>query len=246
MDERPFFIFNTLEYSDQDFLALEKFSAEKFSVEGIVFTASDLKLKSLMTDALKKEFASPSDDFVRMIGRRIHEGNLTAEVRTRFSSLISSCISDILRDQASQRLKEALDRSPQAATPAPALTPLAPPPAQAAAVAQNGADDSVKTTEEEFEAFRIIRAILRKDVDVKRVAIRDAASYCAILFDDNNRKPIARLYLEGKKKRIGIFQNKSENRFDVDGLDDIYRYSDELRSVVLSYLQPNGQAAPAP
>jgi hypothetical protein len=70
------------------------------------------------------------------------------------------------------------------------------------------------------------------------VVARDNASYCAILFDDNNRKPIARLYLEGKNKRIGIFQNKSETRHFIESIEDIYNHSEEIQTAVKSYLVP--------
>jgi hypothetical protein len=38
-----------------------------------------------------------------------------------------------------------------------------------------------------------------------QVVQRDAKSYMAVLLDDNNRKPIARLYFNRKQKYIGIF-----------------------------------------
>ncbi|WP_439595068.1 type I restriction endonuclease [Falsiroseomonas sp.] len=235
MDDKPFFIFSVLEYADADLAELEKFSASKFSVNGIISAASDLKLKSLISDALRKEFAQPTEEFVRMIGRRVHEGNLTAEVRQRYGAMILSCIADILRDQANQRLKDAIDR-PAASTTA--LGASTPPPVADAKPAEETAG-AIKTTEEELEAFRTIRAILRKNVDVRRVMIRDAASYCAVLLDDNNRRPIARLYLEGRKKRVGIFVNKVETRHEIGSLEDIYSLGDELQKAVAGYLSPD-------
>jgi hypothetical protein len=237
MDEQPFFIFSVVEYGDQDLTELEKFAAANFSVDGIISAASDLKLKSLITEALRREFMTPSDEFARMIGKRVMTGAITADVRTRLSNLIVSCVTDILRDQANQRLKDAIDR-PSALLPAGSVvsaTLPAPPVPETLASA-----DPVRTTDEERDAFRIIQAILRKDIDVKRVAARDNASYCAILFDDNNRKPIARLYLEGKNKRIGIFENKAETRHDIGAIEDIYRYSDEIQASVKSYLTSVG------
>ncbi|MEE0935313.1 MAG: type I restriction enzyme HsdR N-terminal domain-containing protein [Methanobrevibacter sp.] len=50
------------------------------------------------------------------------------------------------------------------------------------------------TTEEEREGFYIVRAILSEIIDTSRVTMRDRISYCGILFDDNNRYPICRLY----------------------------------------------------
>lgn len=232
MDEQPFFIFSILEYNDQDLVEFEKFSASSFSVDGILAAASDLKLKSLISETLRQEFSAPSDEFTRMIGRRIHAGNLTSEIRARFSTLIVSCIADILRDQANQRLKAAIDRpAGDAATVSGAGPGVAPSqPAESVSIS-----DSKNTTEEEFEAFRIIRAIVRRDIDSKRIHMRDAASYCAILLDDNNRKPIARLYLEGKKKRVGTFKDRVETRHDIESVDDLYSLADEFVAAAKAY-----------
>lgn len=232
MDDKPFFIFSLLDYSDQDFAELEKFSASNFSINGIISAASDLKLKSLITEALRKEFTQPTDEFVRLIGRRVHEGNMTSEVRARYGTMIVACIGDILRDQANQRLKEAID-GPRLGQAAPAVPVVALPEVDAAQE-----KDGIVTTEEEQEALRIVKAILRKDVDLKRIFIRDAASYCAVILDDNNRRPICRFYFNAKKKRVGIFVNKEENRHDIAALEDIYGLGDEIQKSIKSYLAP--------
>ncbi len=58
----------------------------------------------------------------------------------------------------------------------------------------------VTTTTEELKGFHIIRAIVRGIVPTKRIFMRDAQSYCAILLDDNNRKPICRLRFNNSEK----------------------------------------------
>lgn len=235
MDEKPFFIFSVIEYGENDLIELEKFSAANFSIDGIISAASDLKLKSLITETLRREFSAPSDEFSRMIGKRVMAGTITADVRARLSTLIVSCFADILRDQANQRLKDAMDRP----APGASSVQIGQSTSSAAPASETPASaDPVRTTDEERDAFRIIQAILRKDVDVRRVVARDNASYCAILFDDNNRKPIARLYLEGKNKRIGIFHNKSETRHPIESIEDIYNHSEEIQTAVKSYIIP--------
>ena len=234
MDDQPFFIFSISDYNDQDLIEFEKFSAASFSVDGIIAAASDLKLKSLISETLRQEFSSPSDEFTRLIGRRIHSGNLTAEIRVRFSALIAACISDILRDQANQRLKAAIDR-PAGDTATVAASGASPGVTSSQLGEAVAASDSKNTTEEELEAFRIIRAIVRREVDSKRIHMRDAASYCAILLDDNNRKPIARLYLEGKKKRVGTFKDRVETRHDIQSVDDLYSLADEFVAAAKGY-----------
>lgn len=67
--------------------------------------------------------------------------------------------------------------------------------------------------------------------------MRDAKSYCAILFDDNNRKPICRLRLNSATKMsIGLFDEKEENIIVIAEMSDIYKHADKLRKTTLAYI----------
>ena len=97
-------------------------------------------------------------------------------------------------------------------------------------------DDGIVTTEEELQAFYIVRAIAAEIVDPSRIAIRDQKSYCGILFDDNNRKPICRLGFDGRQKWVILFdENKQEMRVNVDKPEDLYRYRGDLIAVIKNY-----------
>lgn len=84
----------------------------------------------------------------------------------------------------------------------------------------------------------IVRAILCGTVNLDRVVERDAQSYFAILFDDNNRKPICRLHFNGGKKYIETFdEQKNGTKHPVDTLSDIYNVAQELKNIVEFYLK---------
>ena len=51
--------------------------------------------------------------------------------------------------------------------------------------------NEITTTDDELQAFMIVRAITSRVVDADRITLRDAKSYCGIFVDDNNRKPVA-------------------------------------------------------
>ena len=92
------------------------------------------------------------------------------------------------------------------------------------------------TTHEEREGFYIVRAILRPVVDVERVAMRDTKSYCGILLDDNNRKPICRLHFNSQQKYIGVFNDqKNETRIPIANLNEIYNHTEQIRGTVGLY-----------
>ena len=109
---------------------------------------------------------------------------------------------------------------------------------------QPGTDDAksarlVVTSDEEIEGFQIIRAIVCSEVAVRRVAARDTQTYFGVLLDDNNRKPIARLWFNRSKRYLGVFdENKMESRSPIDTPQDIYNHADILRKTVARYLNP--------
>jgi hypothetical protein len=89
----------------------------------------------------------------------------------------------------------------------------------------DGAAEATFTSEDEVAGFNIIRAIGARLVDPKRIVMRDAKSYCAVLLDDNNRKSIARLHFNSPTARyLGTFTGKDETRLPVIDPVDIYKH----------------------
>ena len=68
--------------------------------------------------------------------------------------------------------------------------------------------------------------------------MRDNQSYCAILLDDNNRKPVCRLRFNNTQKlAVGIFSaDKTEERFALDEIDDLYTFAEKLKATVALHL----------
>jgi hypothetical protein len=99
-------------------------------------------------------------------------------------------------------------------------------------------ETQTSTSVEELEGYHSVKAILRELIDPKRIFIRDAQSYCAILLDDNNRKPICRLDFNNPKRlRIRVFkENKEQIIFDLSTVDDIFNYANDLKESVKAYL----------
>lgn len=90
-----------------------------------------------------------------------------------------------------------------------------------------------------------MKSILHDTIDLSRIAMRDRISYCGILLDDNDRKPICRLYFNKTPKYLGIFEalkteirradDRTENGVQIDSVNDIYQYADKLKSICLAY-----------
>ena len=224
MDERPFFVFELADLQPSKLIELRKFAASQFALDTILSTATDLKYRALIETEISRELEAPSDEIVELLARRVYDRRLTAPVRDWFKGLVNQAIQSTLRTMVKKRLSNALEvtstdkEPPELNQPTPDLS------------------DEIETTPEEQEAFGIIRAIVRESVDVTRVILRDQKSYCGILLDNNNRKPICRLHFNGKsKKYVGIFSNKTEERIEISRLEDIFKLADQLKATVHGY-----------
>jgi hypothetical protein len=152
-------------------------------------------------------------------------------VREQFTEITRSAVQDFIRDRVRERLESALARETMPVTAGIPGEGTSPP--QATAPEE---DSDIVTTAEEIEGFHIVRAILSEIVDPARVVLRDVKSYCGILLDDNNRKPICRLHFNGAQKYLGLFDaEKSEDRQPLERVRDIYRFGRRLRESVTRY-----------
>lgn len=230
MDEKPFLEFNLLDFKDQDVDELKKFAKSAFDVDKILVTANDLKYTRAIQNQIAEWMINPSDDLVRILsvdhlsGRR-----LTPAVKEQFTSIIKRAFQQLIGDRINDRLRVAMSPDQSPATAQQAL-PVEQEPAT------NDDGSAIVTSPEEIEGFHIVRAILRGTIDSKRVVMRDAQSYCAVLLDDNNRKPICRLRFNNTSRlAIGLINGKTEEKFPIADLDDIYNYAEQIKAAALSY-----------
>lgn len=160
---------------------------------------------------------------------------MTPAVKQQFTDLVKRALHLFISERLSDRLKTALAQESGEVTvvPAEAIPLEAPTESIAVALEMKGRQDRIVTTAEELEAFYLVKAILRKAVEPTRIFHRDAISYFSILLDNNNRKTICRLYLDGPKKYLSFLtDDKKEERIPIASLNDIYGYTERLRGIV--------------
>lgn len=226
MDEKPFLEFNISEIKDNQIEELKKFHKAVFDAESITNTASELKYTNELKHLLQQELANPSPDFVKHFARQVYPSVVTAKVLEQFTNLTKKSIQQHISDLITERLKTALTKEDEKVKE------------QEAIQAEQAKADEIKvvTTEEELEGFMIIKTILRQKISATRVTFRDAQSYFAILLDDNNRKTICRLYLNGSKKYfVTLDEQKKEVKSEITTLDDLFSHSETLLKVIDNY-----------
>jgi len=235
MDERPFMEFNLFSFNDHEVAEIKKLSKADFSIDEMLAAAHDLKYVSAFKTYLDAQFTKPSEEFVRFVAKQIYDGVLTPRMKDQFSALLGRTMQQFLNEKLAAKFKSVLADNGVASTVAVAPTEAPLLPAQTNLSSEREQEKSIVTTVEETEGFMIVRAILRKNVAVSRVVMRDVQSYCGILLDDNNRKPICRLHFNGGKKFITLFDGEEAERIDIENLDDLYQYASRIRATVAKY-----------
>lgn len=229
MDEKPFFEFKLLEFKERDVEELKKFAKTAFDIDTILTTANDLKYTRAIQNLIAEWMVNPSEAFVRLVSTDLL-GNrrFTPALKDQFTLITKRAFEQLLGERINERLKGAM-------TPEPVVSPE---PSAPVMPVETATEVQIVTTPEEIEGFHIVRSILRGSVNPQRVSMRDAQSYCAILLDDNNRKPICRLRFNNTQKlSLGIFNDKKEEeRFAIECVDDIYNYAEQLKATVAGYL----------
>lgn len=232
MDTKPFLELDITDLRESQVEELKKFHKSYFDIDNVLSSASELKYTGELKAILSKEFATPSPEFVKYFAKQVYDGVITAKLLDQFTSLTKKSISSYINELISERLKSALKTEITEEDNATDAT-------NASAAQQATTDDKdskIITTEEEIESFFIIKSILRSHVDISRIAYRDAQTYFAILFDDNNRKPICRMYFNSSKKYLSTFdESKKETKHSIESLDDIYNFADKIVKTVDVY-----------
>jgi hypothetical protein len=239
MDAKPFLVLDLSDIDDSLISELQKLSKDNFDLDSVINAAEELKYVGSLKRAIGAEFKEPAEDFIKLFTSRVYEGTNTAKVREQFAILVAKAAKQFLNDQVNDRLKTALGTPGFASvTLEKAEEALS---SHAAAVGDLDRDTEVVTTPEELEGYQIVKAIACSEVKPQRVAQRDQKSYFAILLDDNNRKPIARLHFNGKsQKYLGLFDaEKNETRHAINTLEDIYEHADGIRSTIRHYAETN-------
>lgn len=230
MDDKPFLEINMLDLRDPLIDELKRFTKESFNLDELLTAASELKYTREIKQILAGELASPSKGFVKFFTSKVYGGKFTQNTQEYFTGITKKALTQFINERINERLKSAMAEDHPVSEPEETVSQ---PPLNSTEVDSN---DGIVTTEEEWEAFFILRAILYETVDPNRVVMRDVKSYCGVLLDDNNRKPICRLYFNTKQKYLGLFnESRNEEKIPIEGLSEIFRHSDALKRTALSY-----------
>lgn len=236
MDSLPFLEFNLQDIKDVAVEELKKFHKSYFDVSQIVSAASEMKYTTGLKNILHNEFTSPTETFVRFLAKQVYQGVVTEKILTQFMVLVKKSINHWMTDMLNEKLKSALSTDQDLIIEKPALNVGEKTTVETIAPQEDSKDSRIVTTEIEMEAFYIVKSILRTEIAPEKITFKDTISYFGILYGDNTRKTICRIYLNTSKYYLGIFdESKKESKILITSIDEIYNQKEALIKIAKIY-----------
>lgn len=241
MDERPFLVVNMLDLSDADIEQLKKFHKSYYNENNVLSTANELKYTTEIKEIFNKEIQSPTSDFVRFFAKQIYTtGQITQKVVEMFTPLVKKSMSMVINDIIAERLNTAMKNDEQVEDTTNISNNLPNSPKENTesklpeGIVYMDKEAGIITTQEEMDAYNIVRSILRRSVDASRITYKDYKTYFVISLDNSQWYWICRISIGARKKQIGIPVNKykSCDWIQIDSIDDIFKYADRLEESI--------------
>ncbi|MEG0513907.1 MAG: type I restriction endonuclease, partial [Clostridia bacterium] len=154
MDLTPFMELNILDVKDGLVPELKRFHRSNLNVNDIFSAASDLKYTTAIKQLLARQAADPDEDFLAYIIHEVYPGRRTAPVTDKFKAITKRSFSQYINELLNDRFKSLMSAPEEKETPH---------------VVPETADEpelsAINTTDDEFEAFIIIKSLLHDSVD---------------------------------------------------------------------------------
>lgn len=231
MDEKPFLEVNLLDLSDIQVSELKKFTKDNFDIDTIFNSASELKYTNLIKKQLTEQLNKPSDEFVRFIISDFFTGVKTSNVVEKFRPIVKKSMQQFVNDFMNDRIKSILAEQETKEEQEEIVNEID-------EISTEESKTGIITTDEELEAFNIIKSILSEATSVDNITYKDVKSYFGILYKNNTRKWICRLYFNSSKKYIAVpDKEKYEVYYEIETLNDIYKYKNELLNSLDKFIE---------
>jgi len=228
MDEKPFLTIDIEDLKDSSIKILESFTKTEYNLENILDSAEALKYIKAIRKEFEKEIENPSDELVKLLVNRFFDKPLIASRMMAFKEYAKKALAISINESISDRLKSALNINEKIEKKDEGKTNP---------IDQNIEVAKIITTDEELEAFQIVKAILREKITADRISPRDTQSYFGVLLDDNNRKPICRFHFNTINKYLEVFHKGKDagEKQQLNSLDEIYGFREQLHEAVGNY-----------
>ncbi len=235
MDNDPFLTVNILDIRDSQVPELKKFCKSEFDIDSIFGSASELKYAHEFKTIFAQQLENPSDDFTRLFLQGCYSGQKTQAVIDKFRPILCKALNDSISEMMNDKIKTALGGGGGNVSVLSEEKPGDNP--KDAPQEEEKRIPNIVTTEEELEAYFIIKSMLSDVVNMKDITYKDTESYINILYKGNVRKWICRLRLTNTQKTLIVpGENKKEIKLPLQDIYDLSQHKDLLTSTIQRYL----------
>lgn len=106
MDKEPFIEIDLTKLIDEDISELEMFTKGKYNSKNIVSYAKEKQINTKIKKLLEKEPEHPSDDFVRIIAKKVDKGVITKNKIKKFRRVIKNNLKIISDEKLKEMIRE--------------------------------------------------------------------------------------------------------------------------------------------
>lgn len=236
MDDKPFFEFDILNFDENSVNELKRFTKSQFNINELEDVARNLLYKREVKRVIAEQLSNPSPDLVKLLISEIYSGTKTASVIQRFTEITKKSLREYINEKIKEKLENVINSENTLDTNVE--TTIASNTTNTNATNDLSEETSEKViTEEELQAFYLIKSILREQVDTSRIQYKNTQNYFGINLDGKVRQTICRLRFseESSKKYLEIPDNndsKKRAKTLLDNLDQIYGIAEFLKARV--------------
>jgi len=225
MDEKPFFEFDMLDYSESSINELKRFSKSRINQDELLEVARNLLYTKEIKRLIAEQLTNPSPDFVKFFVGQVYSGRVTASVLDKFNEITKQSLKEFINERITERLKSAMDSGLDMTSQSISNSSES----QNEPQEESIEDDGIITTEEELEGFYTVKSILREVINTERLQYKDTRSYFGINLDGKVTKTICRFRFTETKKIIAILNSEGkEAKKEISRLDEIYSVASML------------------
>lgn len=233
MDETPFLEIDIFDVRENQVTELKRFCKGEFDIDSIFSTASSLKYVHEFKKFFTEQLENPSDEMVKVFLQVCYTAPKTQNVIDKFRPLLQTALNDCISEMMNDKIKTALGGSGGSIS---ATVPEKVRPTEAVEVAEDAHQKRVPnivTTEEELEAYFILKNVLDDVCPMSEITYKDTESYFGILYKGNTRKWICRLKLTETAKTLIL---PSDEKFQLTDIYQLQDYKEQLAEVLKSFM----------
>jgi len=229
LDKKPFLKVDLLDLKAHAIKELAKFRKESFNISEILTTAEELKYTNSIIGFLADEYNSPSDDFVKFTLSKVYEGVRTQSTIDKFRSTVKNSFMQFVNELISDRLETAFRTETEKNQSEQEIV---------SATTDDAEEDEAVTmpTEEEIQAYFIVKGILAEIADVDQIFYKDTINYFGILFGNKVTKWICRMVFKRSSRVIVFPKEVYAEKIVIDSINDLYKHKGLLLQSVKRFV----------